>query len=126
VSQQVIGDGLEPLPRVLRLLLASYLNNLALILRDLGNPAPARPLMERASAIAEAAYGPDRHPSVATHLSNLTMIVRELGDPVSAWLLAERALAITEVASGPDHTPWHGRCRIWGIRQRPAVRGRER
>src|SRR5690242_17527105 len=35
------------------------LNNLALILQDLGQPGEARRLAERALAIAEAAYGPD-------------------------------------------------------------------
>ena len=33
-------------------------------------PAQARPLIERALAITEAAYGPD-HPTVATDLNNL-------------------------------------------------------
>ena len=49
---------------------ATGLNNLALILQDLGDPAGARPLQERALAIAEAAYGPD-HPDVGTGLNNL-------------------------------------------------------
>ena len=41
------------------------LNNLAHILRDLGQPAEARPLAERALTITEAAYGPG-HPQAAT------------------------------------------------------------
>ena len=44
---------------------ASGLNNLALILQDLGELDLARPLAERALAIAEAAHGPD-HPYVGT------------------------------------------------------------
>lgn len=39
--------------------------NLALILRDLGQPGPARPLAERAMTITETSYGPD-HPT--THV----------------------------------------------------------
>ena len=80
----------------------SGLNNLALILRDLGQPAEARPLAERALAIDEAAYGPD-HPDVAIDLNNLAMILQDLGQPAEARPLAERALAIAEAAYGPDH-----------------------
>src|SRR5580658_7380493 len=74
---------------------ATDLNNLALILRELGDLAGARPLQERALAITEAACGPD-HPSVATGLNNLALILRELGDLAGARPLQERALAITE------------------------------
>ena len=81
---------------------ATALNNLALILRDLGQPEAARPLQERALAIDEAAYGPD-HPDVATDLNNLATILRDLGQPEGARPLQERALAITEAAYGPDH-----------------------
>jgi tetratricopeptide (TPR) repeat protein len=81
---------------------AADLNNLALILRDLGQLAQARPLAERALAITEAAYGPD-HPAVAIRLSNLTGILQDLGQPEQARPLAERALAITEAVYGPGH-----------------------
>lgn len=40
---------------------AGSLGNLALVLRDLGERAAARPLLERALAINEAAHGP-QHP----------------------------------------------------------------
>ena len=56
------------------------LNNLAWILRDLGDPAAARPLAERALAITETAYGPE-HPDVGIQLDNLAWILRDLGDP---------------------------------------------
>jgi tetratricopeptide (TPR) repeat protein len=74
---------------------ARDLNNLATILRDLGDPAGARPLQERALAITEAAYGPD-HPDVGTRLNNLATILQDLGDLAGARPLQERALAITE------------------------------
>jgi tetratricopeptide (TPR) repeat protein len=53
---------------------ATRLNNLALILQDLGQPAEARPLAERALAIGEAAYGPD-HPQIVTLRANLSVFV---------------------------------------------------
>jgi tetratricopeptide (TPR) repeat protein len=74
---------------------ATRLNNLALILRDLGLPAEARPLQERALAIDEAAYGPD-HPTVARDLNNLAQILQDLGLLGEARPLQERALAIDE------------------------------
>ena len=74
---------------------ATRLNNLALILRGLGDLAGARALEERSLAIDEAAYGPD-HPEVAIRLNNLARILQELGDPAGARPLQERALAITE------------------------------
>src|ERR1700689_2823550 len=81
---------------------ATDLNNLALILKDLGEPAAARPLAERALAIDEAAYGPDC-PGVAGRLNNLAIILHDLGQLAGARPLAERALAITEAAYGPNH-----------------------
>ncbi|MGP0022601.1 MAG: FxSxx-COOH system tetratricopeptide repeat protein [Streptosporangiaceae bacterium] len=81
---------------------AIHLNNLALILKDLGDPEGARPLDERALVITEAAQGPD-HPEVAIRLNNLAGILKDLGDPEGARELQERALAITEAAQGPDH-----------------------
>jgi Tetratricopeptide repeat len=56
---------------------ATRLNNLALILLDLGQPVEARPLAERALTITEAAYGPD-HPTVATRRTNLAVILADL------------------------------------------------
>ena len=64
-------------------------------MQDLGDPRGARPLLERALAIDEAAYGPD-HPDVATDLSNLAHILQALGDLEGARPLQERALAIVK------------------------------
>jgi tetratricopeptide (TPR) repeat protein len=81
---------------------ATDLNNLALILRGLGQLEAARPLQERALAITEATNGPD-HPEVATDMNNLALILRELGQLEAARPLQERALAITEAerSAGP-------------------------
>jgi tetratricopeptide (TPR) repeat protein len=81
---------------------ATHLNNLAAILRDLGQPVAARPLQERALAIDEVTYGPD-HPTGATGLNALAVNLRDLDQPDAARPLQERALAITEAAYGPDH-----------------------
>jgi tetratricopeptide (TPR) repeat protein len=62
----------------------------------------ARPLLERALAITEAAHGPD-HPDVAACLNNLATALQDLGQPQDAQPLLERALAIDEAAYGPGH-----------------------
>jgi len=67
-----------------------------------GQPATARPLLERALHIRETTYGPD-HPHVATTLSNLARVLRDLGEPATARPLLERALHIRETTYGPDH-----------------------
>jgi hypothetical protein len=65
------------------------LNNLALVLQDLGEPGQARPLLERALRIAEAVYGPD-HPDVGTRLNNLALVVRDLGERCNSLLMRPR------------------------------------
>ncbi len=74
---------------------AIRLNNLAAILRDLGQPDAARLLQERALDIDEAAYGPD-HPEASIDLNNLGLILWDLGQPETARPLQERALDIDE------------------------------
>jgi hypothetical protein len=66
--------------------------------------ADARPLLERALAIAEATHGPD-HPEVATRLNNLAMILQVLGRPGEARPLAERALAIRRTREAGHPSP---------------------
>jgi tetratricopeptide (TPR) repeat protein len=81
---------------------AADLGNLAGALRELGEPAIARTLCERALHINETAYGPD-HPHVASTLTNLAEALRDLGEPATARPLLERALHINETTYGPDH-----------------------
>ena len=71
-------------------------------LRVHARPADVKPLLERALAIAEAAYGSD-HPEVAAAVNNLALTLEDLGQPEAARPLQERALAIAEAAYGPDH-----------------------
>ena len=79
---------------------AWLLDRAATYLRVHARLTEARPLLERALAIDEAAYGPD-HPDVAPDLNNLALILQDLGDPAAARPLQERALAIDEAAYGP-------------------------
>jgi tetratricopeptide (TPR) repeat protein len=57
----------------------------------------ARPLAERALAIAEAAHGP-AHRTTAVHLNDLALLLYEMGRSAEARPLAERALAIGEAS----------------------------
>jgi DNA-binding winged helix-turn-helix (wHTH) protein/tetratricopeptide (TPR) repeat protein len=78
------------------------LNNLALLLRDHGDPAAARPLYVRALAVREAALGPN-HPDTAVCLNNLANVLNELDDPAAARPLFERAREIWEATHGENH-----------------------
>lgn len=73
------------------------LDNLATILRNRGQAAEARSLMQRAPAFDEALHEPD-HPDVARGLNNLALILQAFGQPAAVRLLLERAMAITEAA----------------------------
>jgi len=64
---------------------AVSLHNLAKTLRELGDPAAARPPAERAVAVDERTYGPD-HPEVATDLDVLADILRDLDDHEAAQI----------------------------------------
>jgi Flp pilus assembly protein TadD len=72
---------------------AAGLNNLAVLLRDKGDLAAARPLLERVLAIREKVLGPE-HPETASSLNNLTVLLSAQGDLAAARPLFERALAI--------------------------------
>jgi Tfp pilus assembly protein PilF len=78
------------------------LDRAGIYLQSRGEPAAARPLLDRALTITEAAHGPD-HPAVATSLGNLALVLGDLGEPAAARPLLERALTITEAAYGPEH-----------------------
>ena len=80
---------------------------LHLVLRDLGQPVQARPLLERALTTTETVHGPDR-PSIAFRLGNLATVMQDLGQPGQARPLLERAVAIAEIAWGPQHPSTRG------------------
>jgi tetratricopeptide (TPR) repeat protein len=77
---------------------AVCLCNLGFLHQDLGQPAAARPLLERALAV----YGPD-HPAAADVLSNLARGCLMLGEPAAARQFIERAVTIDEAIYGPNH-----------------------
>jgi len=81
---------------------ATDVNNLGTVLRDLGDLPGARAAAERALKIDEKAFGSD-YPKVAIRVNNLGNVLRALGDLPGAKAAYERALKIDEAAFGPDH-----------------------
>ena len=82
--------------------MATDVNNLGRVLKELGDLPGAKAAYERALKIDEKAFGPD-HPNVATGVNNLGRVLQELGDLPGAKAAYERALKIDEKAFGPDH-----------------------
>jgi tetratricopeptide (TPR) repeat protein len=62
----------------------------------------ARPLFERAHALARQVAGRDDKMTAQT-LNNLALLLRDHGDPAAAQNLFTEALAIRETMFGPDH-----------------------
>ena len=82
--------------------MSGSLSNLALLYRDQGEYARARPLIERSLAIAERTLGVD-HSHVATILNNLALLYRDQRQHAQAEPLFKRSLAIDEKVFGPNH-----------------------
>jgi len=78
------------------------LNHLALYLNARAEHLEAEPLMRRALAIDEKAYGPD-HPDVARDLNNLAQLLQDTNGLAEVEPLYRRALAILMAGLGPDH-----------------------
>jgi tetratricopeptide (TPR) repeat protein len=81
---------------------AQSLNNLAMVLRDQGDLAAARPLYERALTIRERVLGPQDR-ATAQSLYNLAGLLQAQGNFAGARPLFERALAIRERVFGTEH-----------------------
>jgi len=81
---------------------AVSLNNIAFILKAMGDNAGARSHFDRAINIAEKAFGPN-HPEVALKLNNLGAFLEDTGQHVAARAVFERVLRIHEQALGPNH-----------------------
>jgi tetratricopeptide (TPR) repeat protein len=102
----------ELLERTLTLAEAAYgtghlevgyvLNELGVVLRDLGDLPGARAAHQRELEISQAALGPD-HPDVAVALGNLGGVLHALGDLPGARAAHQRELEISQAALGPDH-----------------------
>ncbi|WP_367127137.1 FxSxx-COOH system tetratricopeptide repeat protein [Saccharothrix sp. HUAS TT1] len=80
----------------------SLLNNLGIVLVELGDPAAAEAHYRRALAIAEAAWGTE-HPDVAELHNNLAYALLRLGRVAEGVPLLRHAVAVTESVFGPDH-----------------------
>jgi tetratricopeptide (TPR) repeat protein len=81
--------------------IAQSLDNLGLVLRELGELPAARAHLERALTINKA-LGPD-HAAVAISLKNLGLVLRDQGELATARDYLERALNIRQAWFGPDH-----------------------
>jgi tetratricopeptide (TPR) repeat protein len=82
--------------------ISSALTAQGLALSQLSRYSEAEPLMRRALAIDEQAYGPE-HTKVATDLNNLTQLLQSTNRLSEAEPMMRRALAIDEQAYGPEH-----------------------
>jgi tetratricopeptide (TPR) repeat protein len=77
-------------------------NNLALVLKDLGDYTGAKGLLEKAMVSAEKNFGKD-HPTTAVCYSNLALVLKALGDYTGAKGLLEKAMVSDEKNFGKDH-----------------------
>ena len=77
--------------------MATIINNLGRVLRDLGDLSGAQAAFERALTINEAVYGPT-HPEVARAVNNLGTILRDLGDLAGARSVYDQALQHQDIA----------------------------
>lgn len=78
------------------------LNNLAVLLRNLGRPDESVDAYAEAAELLERGLGPD-HPDVATVSYNLGRSLRDLGRLDEARAHLDRALDIRTSTYGPDH-----------------------
>jgi tetratricopeptide (TPR) repeat protein len=95
-AEHAIQDAVEPVDT------SSLLDRAATYERSRAEFSAARPLFERALAIAERVQGPN-HPNTGASLNNLAILLQVQGKLADARPLFERALAIHEAAYGPDH-----------------------
>jgi tetratricopeptide (TPR) repeat protein len=85
------------------------LNNLAVLLRDLGHAAEALPKAKRAVQITAVAFAPG-HPDVTTSRNTLAAIYRDLGQLEDAQCVLRSIPGIYEAAYRPEH--YHDRVEI--------------
>ena len=103
--------------------MARDVNNMSMVLKDLGDLDGARKALQRALAIDEKAFGPD-HPDVAIDVNNLSLVLKDLGDLDGARKAFERSLTIFEKVLGPDHPHTQTvRSNLAALRPRATARG---
>jgi tetratricopeptide (TPR) repeat protein len=81
---------------------ATDLNNLGSVLKEMGDLAAARSCFEGAVRIIERAHGP-RDSAISVALNNLALVLRDMKDLSGARSCLERALKIDEGAFPLDH-----------------------
>jgi tetratricopeptide (TPR) repeat protein len=81
---------------------ATWYNNLALLLKVQGKYDQADPLYRRAIEINEKVLGKD-HPTVATNYNNLAGLLHDQGKFDQAEVLYRQAIEIFQTKLGPDH-----------------------
>ncbi|PZD73692.1 Photosystem I assembly protein Ycf3 [Acaryochloris thomasi RCC1774] len=84
------------------ILVATSLNNLALLYSDQGQYERAISLFQRSIQVSEALLGA-YHPKVAVSLNNLAGVYFDIGDYTQAKSLFQRTIGIYEQALGPEH-----------------------
>ena len=92
---------------------ATDLNNLAELLKDMDLPAEAERLMRRSLAIDEQSFGPD-HPKVAIRLNNLAQLLQDADRLAEAEPLMRRVLKVFlrfTVDTGHGHPHFRGAVR---------------
>jgi tetratricopeptide (TPR) repeat protein len=77
-------------------------NDLALVLRDLGNYEEAKKLLEKSTIFAEINFG-GKHPTTAVSYSNLAAVLKDLGDYERAKTFLEKAMISDETNFGEKH-----------------------
>ena len=81
---------------------AASLNNLGLLLQDMGDYPAARPYLEQAFAIRREVLG-EKDPDTATSLNNLGGLLWTMGEYAAARTYYEQALAIRREKLGEKH-----------------------
>ncbi|PIE61482.1 MAG: hypothetical protein CSA29_03130 [Desulfobacterales bacterium] len=82
--------------------LSGLQNNLAIVLRDLGELKAAKSLLEKAVKSAEKTFGED-HSTTAIRYSNLATVLANLGELKAVKSLLEKTLKSNEKTFGEDH-----------------------
>ncbi len=77
-------------------------NNLATVLKDLGDYEGAKALLQKAVASDEKNFGVD-HPSTAISYSNLALVLQDLGELETALSYSGKSVAIFEQALPAGH-----------------------
>jgi len=81
---------------------AIWINNIGMVLQDMGDLQGAREYLERALGIDEKTYGKE-HPDVAIDVNNIGSVLQDMGDLQGAREHYERALRIDEKTYGKEH-----------------------